>query len=271
LAGPSGGRRAYELNEVSWWSHWTTARWLSPEAYLLTSRDFDEYFFNRGGFLRVAPGSDGYIEQMEGELEALGRKPHLFLQSDQLGPGMLATLQRRGYRIADQMAVMERAEMTLATNPGVRVEEVTAAQEEEGGGRQRREEDWARVYLDSFYGDSGGPSMAPVVAVVKRLEEVKGASLLLATADGGSEAVGVTALFRTGKVCGAYCVGTRRDWRGRRVASTMLAHASSASEGGKLILQTILSDSLEGFYLKLGFQRAYTKELFVKDAGNAPR
>jgi GNAT superfamily N-acetyltransferase len=263
LAGPSG-RRAYELNEVSWWSHWTTARWLSPEAYLLTSRDFAEYFFNRGGFLRVTPGSDGYIEQMEGELEALGRKPHLFLRSDQLGPGTLATLQRRGYRIADQMAVMECTELALKTNPGVRVEEVTAA-----GGRSR-EEDWARVYLDSFYGDSGGAAMAPVVAIVKRLEEVKGASLLLGTVDGG-EPVGVTALFRTGKVCGAYCVGTRRGWRGKRVASTLLAHASSTSEGGKLILQTILSDSLEGFYVKLGFQRAYTKELFVKDAGNAPR
>ena len=73
----------------------------------------------------------------------------------------------------------------------------------------------------------------------------------------------------TGRVRYAvYCVGTRRDWRGKQIASTMLdfSHRQAVEEGRTLILQTILSDSVEGLYLKLGFRRAYMKELFVKDA-----
>ena len=76
---------AYELNEVSWWSNWTEASWLSRNAYLLFSQEFDEYFFNRGGFLKITPDSSKSIEPMEREFEARKRKPHLLLQSDQAG------------------------------------------------------------------------------------------------------------------------------------------------------------------------------------------
>jgi hypothetical protein len=41
----------------------------------------------------------------------------------------------------------------------------------------------------------------------------------------------------------------------------------AVKEGRTLILQTILSESLEGLYLKIGFRRAYMKDLFVKDVG----
>ena len=45
------------------------------------------------------------------------------------------------------------------------------------------------------------------------------------------------------------------------------SHRLAVEEGRRLVLQTILSDSLEGLYLKLGFRRAYLKDLFVKDVG----
>ena len=98
----------------------------------------------------------------------------------------------------------------------------------------------------------------------------KGTSLLLGTMNG--EPAGVAALFRTGKVCGVYCVGTHRDWRKKHIATTMLefSHRSAVKEGRRLILQTILSDSAEGLYLKLGFKRAYLKDLFVMDLGRVP-
>ena len=43
------------------------------------------------------------------------------------------------------------------------------------------------------------------------------------------------------------------------------SHRLAVGEGRKLILQTILSDSVEALYLKLGFNRVYMKDLFVKD------
>ena len=246
---------AYEVNEVSWWSNWTETKWQSRNAYLMFSKQFDEYFFNRGGFLRITPDSKKSIAPMESEFEARKRKPHLLLQSDQLDSKLLVTLAKGGYRIADQMAVMEIDEASFKVNPDLKIQVATGS----------KLEAWARVYLDSFYGDTG--QLKAVMAIVQKLTTVREASLLIGTIK--DKPAGITALFKTGKVCGAYCVATHRDWRGKRVASTMLefSHRSAVEEGRRLILQTILSDSLEGLYLKLGFRRAYMKDLFVKDVG----
>ncbi|MDA4134302.1 MAG: GNAT family N-acetyltransferase [Thaumarchaeota archaeon] len=246
---------AYEFNEVSWWSKWADTKWLSRNAYLLFSKDFDEYFFNRGGFLKITTDSRKSIAAMEIEFEARKRKPHLLLQSDQLDSKLLVTLAKGGYRIADQMAVMDVDEASFKVNPDLKIEHATGS----------KLEAWVRIYLDSFYGDSS--QLKAVMAIVQRLAKVGEASLLLGTIE--DKPAGITALFRSGKVCGAYCVATHRDWRRKRVASTLLefSHRLASEESRRLVLQTILSDSLEGLYLKLGFRRAYLKDLFVKDAG----
>ncbi len=246
---------AYEFNEVSWWSNWADTRWLSRNAYLLFSKDFGEYFFNRGGFLKITPDSRKSIAPMESEFETRKRVPHLLLQSDQLDPKLLVTLAKSGYRIADQMAVMDIDEASFKLNPDLKIEYATGS----------RLEEWVRIYLDSFYGDSS--QLKAVMAIVQKLTKVREASLLIGTIK--DKPAGITALFRSGKVCGAYCVATHRDWRGKRAASTMLefSHRLAVEEGRRLVLQTILSDSLEGLYLKLGFRRAYLKDLFVKDVG----
>jgi hypothetical protein len=247
--------KAYEFNEISWWSNWTQTAWLNQNAYLLFSQEFDEYFFNRGGFLQITPDSRKLIEPMEHEFEARKRKPHLFLQSDQLDSKLLLALAQRGYRIADQMSVMEIDDASFKVNPDLKIEAVI----------ESRLEDWARVYLDSFY--DGESQIRPVMAIVQKLAKMRETSLLLGTIR--DRPAGIVALFRTGKVCGAYCVGTHREWRRRHVASTMLefSHRLALKEGRRLILQTILSDSVEGLYLKLGFKRTYLKDLFVKDSG----
>jgi N-acetylglutamate synthase-like GNAT family acetyltransferase len=251
--------KAYESNEVSWWSNWAEAKWLGRNAYLLFSQDFGEYFFNRGGFLRVEADSKELIARMEDEFQARGKKPHLFLQSGELDAELLAVLAQRGYRIADQMAVMEADDTSFKVNPDVQIEAV----------KKEDLEDWSRIYLDSFYGELS--QLRVVLGIAKKLMKVKEASLLLGRIKG--RPAGVVALFRTEKVCGAYCVATHRDWRGKHVASTMLEHSrlEAVDDGKKLVLQTILSDSTEGLYLKLGFRRAYLKELFVKDIGRVQR
>ena len=251
MAGSS--EKSYETNEVSWWSNWAEVRWLDENAYLLFSQKFGEYFFNRGGFLQTTPGSRSSIEPMEREFAARKRRPHLFLRSDRLDSKLLQTLEDRSYRIADQMAVMEMGEPSFRVNPNLKVAQVTESELEA----------WSEVYLDSFYGNLG--HIRTVVPIVRGLAKVKEASLLLGTI--GGKPAGVLALYRTGKVCGVYCVGTHRDWRRRNVASTMLesCYRLAEGEGRRVVLQTKLSDSVEGLYLKLGFKRAYLKELFVKD------
>jgi hypothetical protein len=254
LAGSN--EKAYETNEVSWWSNWTKVKWLDKNAYLLFSDEFDEYFFNRGGFLEITPASRDLVEPMEREFRVRKRRPHILVQSNQLNSGLLSTLASRGYKIADQMAVMTVGDASWKVNQDLKIERVV------------KPDDWARVYLESFYGESG--QVNAVMAVVRRLASLKEADLLLGTLDG--RPAGTAALFRTGKVCGVYCVGTLTDMRKRYVASTMLefCHRTAVKEGRRLVLQTILSDSTEGLYLKLGFKRAYLKDLFLKDEESTP-
>jgi hypothetical protein len=45
----------------------------------------------------------------------------------------------------------------------------------------------------------------------------------------------------------------------------------TAGEGRSLVLQTIVSDSLEGFYVKQGFKRAYAKSLFERHLAKTPK
>ena len=244
----------YELNEVSWWSNWAETKWLDKNAYLLLSRDFSEYFFNRGGFLTVTKKAEPAVELMEAEFAKRNLAPHIFIQSDSLGPSLLQGLAKKGYRIADQMSVMEAENPSFKVNDGLSIEM----------GIDDAVDRWAKVYLQSFYGENS--LLKPVTDILNRVSKNKDATLILASKDG--RPVGALALFRTPGLMGTYCVGTVPGMRRAHVASSMLDFSTklAKNEGRRLILQTILSDSVEPLYVRVGFRRVYLKELFAKNA-----
>ncbi len=241
-----------ELNEVSWWSNWAETVWLDKNAYLLFSKDYPEYFFNRGGFLKVTGSAADSVDAMESEFKKRGVTPNIFVQSDSLDSRLLQVFTKKGYRIADQMSVMELETPSFKTNAKLVPETVAEGQLDR----------WATVYLEAFYGDT--EILDVVLKTLRRVSGNKDVVLILATLDG--KPAGCLALFRTQRVLGVYCVGTVPDMRGEHVASTMLDLAGKVAgkENRKLVLQTILSDSVEPLYLKLGFKRLYLKELFTK-------
>lgn len=251
--------RALELNEVSWWSLWAQTTWLNKDTYVIISREFNEDFFNRAGFVGIPRDARGTLEAIERAFEQRGRPPNVFVRQDQNHPRLLRVLADSRYRIADQMAVMEVEAPAFAVNKEVDLEV----------GVDGRLEEWVDTYLVAFYGErSLSKSVVQVLSRVSRMGEV---GLMLARLD--DKPVGCLAMFRSDKVCGVYCVGTRPEYRKMNVASTMLdlARRMAANEGRRLILQTILSDSLERFYLRLGFKRLYLKDIFVRDVGETAR
>jgi GNAT superfamily N-acetyltransferase len=242
----------YELNELSWWSKWAETVRLGEDAYLFFSKDFHEYFFNRGGFVRVTGKAASLIDSMEVEFAKRDVKPYVFLRSDSLSSRLLQHLEKKRYKITDQMSVMEVDEPLFELN----------AEQALTMGAKGELQQWAEVYLRSFYGDL--KLLEKVMGVLERVSGNKDTSLVLAHLE--KKPAGVLALHRTEGMLGVYCVGTIPEMRGRHIASTMLDFANklAKSEGRKLILQTILSDSVEPLYVKLGFRRVYSKELFVK-------
>src|SRR4029077_18703569 len=95
---------------------------------------------------------------------------------------------------------------------------------------------------------------AKVNRVMQKVVKDRKASAVIARI--GKEVVGCAALYRTkGGIAGAYCIGTGPRFRGGGGAAAMarFMRELAASEGRRLVLQTIASDSVEAFYLKQGF------------------
>ena len=80
-------------------------------------------------------------------------------------------------------------------------------------------------------------------------------SLYLLRVDG--DPASITLVLRTGTVAGVYAVATKPQYRGRGLATRLLAQARRDAAGGRLTLQVVEGSDAERLYLSLGFRRAY--------------
>lgn len=266
---PSREERDYELNEVSWWAKWVDETvWVSKNCYAIFSDAFkDEYFYNRGGFLGAERVPEDAVEAIEREFAKRERAtPFVLVEEGRPWDKLHTALFSRGYAVRDRMSVMEvprGAKSKSAPNPEV---EFTLV-----GSRSKGKElqEWTRTYLQAFYGDQ---KLSDAVSkIMRKVVKDKKVSVILARV--GKAPAGCAALYRSaGGVVGAYCIGTAPSFRGRGVAATMMKHLREVAEGEarRLVLQTLASDSVEGFYLKQGFRLAYKKTLYERRPKKKP-
>lgn len=239
---------AYEVNEVGWWSQWSSLVWLSSRVYLLSSQFFDEPLFNRLGYTEKED-LGVYLQDAESVFRSKGVKSNVVvLDTHSSLTGRLIT---DGYAEVDRMHVLE-CERLKDTSPSVAVYVTT---------RDRLEE-WARVYLQVFYGSQ--ELLRQVVLSLRKSLATGRTTLLHRESDG--RIVSVLATYESERFLGVYCVGTLPSERGHGHASQMISESArlASSKGKGLILQCFESDSVEGFYEKLGFRRVYTKRVFTK-------
>ena len=238
--------RDLELNEVSWWALWADVSWLASDTYIMLSPVFDEYFFNRGGFLECGDAKTK-IPAAERAFEAARRTP-CFSVSEECND-VVQTLESLGYDAFDRMSVMRLGELGFRVADGLNV----------SSGKGVDVTDWATTYSLSFYGDLRVRDL--VTRIAERLRREPGATLLEGRK--GGKMAGVLAAFRTPGLLGVYCVGTLREHRKSGVAGSLLAEVSriASSEAREVVLQTIVSDGAVKFYLDGGFSEAYSKLL----------
>ncbi|MGH9921036.1 MAG: GNAT family N-acetyltransferase [Nitrososphaerales archaeon] len=260
---PSREDKGYELNEVNWWAKWVDETvWVSKTCYAMFSDTFkDEYFYNRGGFLGTERVPEDAIQAIEREFAKRKRAtPYILVEEGRPWEKLNSSLFSRGYAVLDRMLVMEagpKENGERASKTGVDVAVVSPRSK----GKELQE--WTRTYLQAFYGDLSLNS--GVIKIMRQVVKDKRASVILARV--GQAPAGCAVLFRTaGGVAGVYCVGTAPSFRERGVAAAVLAHVREIAEGEgrRLILQTLASDAVEGFYLKQGFRRVYTKTLYER-------
>ena len=258
---PNLETREYELNEVSWWGKWVDeTTWISKNGYVMFSDVFkDEGFYNRGGFVGVEKVPEDAIIVMEKEFAKRGRKlPTIMVEEGRQWDKMRTYLLSRGYIVSDRMLVMESAlRPTSSANPEVGVNLVRVSSRRSGL------QEWTRTYLEAFYGDMKLDT--EVNGMMQKVVKDKKTSLFLAKI--GDAPAGCAAMYRSaGGIAGAYCIGTVPRFRGKGVAATVVNHMQKVAEGEKrrLILQTLSSDRVEGFYYKQGFKPAYVKSVFER-------
>ena len=238
-------RRDFELNELGWWANWAKLEWVAEDAYLLSSKELPEVFYNRGGLLSCS--SIASLESIEEKLGASRARPAL----------MVFDSCRRATRILDSSGYLREDVMTVMAATGKRND---AAGVEVG--RAKSAEVWAEAYLKAFYDDLG---LLPTVRrIVKPLLGNGSTTLFEAKLDG--EVAGTLAAYRTERMLGVYCVGTVPGFRRRGVADALLARARelALTEGRTVILQSLESDGVVTFYLRRGFRVQYRKVLMTK-------
>ena len=71
-----------------------------------------------------------------------------------------------------------------------------------------------------------------------------------------------TLVLRTGPVVGVYAVATKPQYRGRGLATRLLAQARRDAAGGRLTLQVVEGSDAERLYLSLGFRPAFRSPHF---------
>jgi len=240
-------RRELELNELGWWGNWAELEWMGKDAYVLTSDEMPEVFFNRGGLLTCG-GFTSSMNGLERRFRTLGFAPAIMVYES--CSGATNSLLRRGYQRIDTMTVL--AAIKHSTLRGGSEVEVVEARSREG---------WSRAYLSAFYGDLG---LLPVVE--RAISHIRKAESTLLEARLGGKVAGVLALHRTSRLVGAYCVGTVPRFRRRGVAGALLARAReiASSERRTVVLQSLDSDGNSGFYLRRGFVVLYSKALVQK-------
>ncbi len=245
-----------ELNEVGWWSHWTDVQWTGKTSYVMLSSDFDEYFFNRAGFVDCGSGLDDVVK-IEAKFEAAGRHPVFSVQTE--CKELAGLLNSRGFTSFDEMSVMQLGELKFKNATGLKVMQ----------GWDVETTEWAATYALSFYGNLS--VQRPVERIVHRLAQESSVILVSGKKDG--KTLGVLAAFRTPGLLGVYCVGTRVENRRMGVAGSMIHEASkiASAEGRLLILQTIVSDGFEDFYARGGFRRLYLKHLMRRKTSGLNR
>jgi GNAT superfamily N-acetyltransferase len=244
--------RSNELNELGWWSNWARLSWLSKNCYRLGSREFREPLFNHAGFLDPKAKPDELVKLVEREYSEEETDPAFFLQRLPEHAHTRKLLLSRGYTLTDTFLVLRLAGAIPKRVSGVTCRVIGAEKLDE----------WCETYLRAFYGELS--LLKSVVASVKKALGEGRTRLVLAFVR--RKPAGTLAVYRWRRLAGVYCVGTIPEFRERGVATAMLRLAKEVteSEGTALTLQTFLSDSLEKFYYKRGFELAYSKDVLVK-------
>lgn len=238
-----------EANEALWWSHWATLESMA-EGYLLHSNEFLEPLFNHAGLYGPPQDPEGFVGEAERRYSNLNIPPSFIVPNQYFA--LQQHLRSRGYRVVDLMHVM-LLEGPLARRGG-NVSVVVA--------RGALLETWSRIYVESFGED---PQLIGAVKRAASLAAEDPAARLIVGFEEGTPS-GVAALYTSSAVTGVYCVGTLKQKRRRGVATALLGYAADHAQttGTLLALQTFESDGVEAFYLGLGFKRAYTKAVWVK-------
>ncbi len=223
---------------------------LDDSSYVITSSSFHEPLFDHAAILSNGLRADEAVGKAMWVFKEAGIRPAFFLLDDKRFGKTRSALESAGFAPSGSLDVMVASASHFERRSGVVMEEVG---QDVGP--------WVDAYVASFYDDDA--PLSDVRSAVQIAAKDRDVSLMLAKR--GKEVVGELALFRRGRLLGAYCVGTIPRHRRSGVASAMLAHAQGLAEGQhlSLVLQTFSEDQLVGFYVGRGFERIYSKYVLL--------
>jgi GNAT superfamily N-acetyltransferase len=236
-----------EDNENSFVALWSERVKLDCATLYANSVMIDDPFFNRVTDIDCKE----FCAMLDSaEREFAKRKVKLFVYC--LSNERLKTeLQKRKYVLHDTMSVLlYESRYKLKYSTDISIEKV----------KRDKMEDWVNVYCSSFDSENWKNE------IMRRVSNSFGSFQLYIANMKGSPA-GCVALFERNSLLGLYCLGTLTKYRGKGIASALVAISADIAKENelKLFLQSFKGDGFINYYVKRGFTQIYTKEIYTKD------
>lgn len=242
-----------ERNEDSWYRRWCREVDLGEGRVYVNPAFAGDPVFNHLTGIHAQPSSWRALLR-RAEQSFGGAEPVFIFVSPLTRPTRLATpLRDEGYTLHDRTVIRTAARPLARPASGITVERV----------RDGTRPIWTRIFAAAFELPSSW--MPEVDLRMRKLWRDPATALYLARLDGTP--AGGLALHYTAEVGGIYCLGTLREFRRRGVARALLARAAgdAIAQGAHYVcLQHLSSDRVGSFYHRLGFRRAFVRDIFVR-------
>ena len=235
-----------EDNENSFVALWGEKVQLDCATLYANSVMTDDPFFNRVTDINCKEFCT-MLDLAESEFVKRKVKPFVYCLSNE---SLKLELQKRGYVLHDTMSVMlYESRYKIKYSADISIEKVD----------RNKIGEWTDLFCASFDAENWSDE------IVRRVSNAFD-KFQLYIAYVKSSPAGCVALFEKNSLLGLYCLGTPAKYRGKGIASALIAISADIANDNdlKLFLQSFKADGLINYYVKRGFTQIYTKEIYTK-------
>jgi|TARA_B100001971_G_scaffold208013_1_gene229102 N-acetylglutamate synthase-like GNAT family acetyltransferase len=246
--------KQFEENENTWFSFFSTFQDMGYAQILINEKLANDTLYNHATGINCSSPEAAEVLHRVASRFRRKRISQCFFFTPLTSPSdFKEILENNGFKNWDYLHVMEY------TGPKTDLQENTILVKRVGMESLKK---WIRIFSNSF--DIPLSQIQEYTVRNRVLFTRSDIDFYIAYIKG--KAAGCAALYSKNNVGGIYALGTLKEFRNQGAASGILnavVKRSKERKNNSLILQFLMKDNLESFYLDNGFKKVYSKTIYL--------